>query len=193
MKCVKCRKEARVHMDTFDACDSCFRKIIERRVRKEIRLNRLIEKNDNIMVIDDGTAEAKLGLYLLKKITGNLPLKILATRKKYALGEEIKGSFNKVIIPWDADKEGEYLLGCFLENKKPRYLSHFRLKNKHYVKLLAHVMHKEAAEFCRISRIKFTDKKTTSLASEMIDKLQKDFPEITFSLVKSSEELKKII
>jgi tRNA(Ile)-lysidine synthase TilS/MesJ len=193
MKCVKCRAEATVHLDNLDSCRGCFQKIIQKRVRKEIRIKSLIVKGDKILVLDDGSAEAKLAVYLLKEIIKGLPVKIEQKKGKYVIGEEIKGNYDKIILPWNADKEGEYLLRCFFEKKKPLYLSNFGIKGKKYIKPLVHVMHKEAAEFCRIKKIKFTDNKETSLASEMISKLQKQYPEIVFSLVKSSEELKKII
>jgi tRNA(Ile)-lysidine synthase TilS/MesJ len=96
-------------------------------------------------------------------------------------------------LPWNADNEGEYLLGCFFEKKKPRYLSNFRLKGKTYIKPLIHVMHKEATEFCKARKLNFTENKSKSFESEMIAKLQKEYPEIIFSLVRSSEELNKII
>lgn len=193
MKCVKCKAAATVHLDNLDSCKGCFQKIIQKRVRKEIRIKKLLEKNDKILVIDDNTAEAKLSRYLLKEIIKGLPVKIEEKKRDYVLGEEIKGSYNKIIIPWNADKEGEYLLSCFFEKKNPKYLSHIMIGNNLYVKLLIHVTHKEAAEFCRIKKLKFADKKEDSVASEMINKLQKQYPEIIFSLVKSSEELKKII
>jgi tRNA(Ile)-lysidine synthase TilS/MesJ len=193
MKCVKCSGKATIHLDNLNACNGCFQKIVQKRVRKEIRISKLIEKNDKVLIIDDGSAEAKLIPPLLKEILKDLPVFIDIKKSKYELGTEIKGKHNKVIIPWNADKEGEYLLNCFFEGKKPKYLSHVILKEKTYSKPFIHVMHKEIIEFCKIRKIKFKESKTCSMASEMIDKLQKEYPEITFSLVRSSEELKKII
>lgn len=193
MKCVKCNGKATIHLDNLDACNGCFQKIVQKRVRKEIRINKLIEKNDKLLILDDESAEAKLMLPLLKEILKDLPVTIDIKKLKYELGQEIKGKHNKVIIPWNADKEGEYLLNCFFEEAKPKYLSNFKLKEKTYLKPFIHVMHKEIIEFCKIRQINFKEIKTASLASEMIDNLQKEYPEITFSLVKSSEELKKII
>jgi hypothetical protein len=193
MKCVKCSGKAKIHLDNLDACNGCFQKIVQKRVRKEIRINRLIEKKDSVFIIDDGTAEAKLICHLMKEILQDLPVTIEKKRVNHVLGQEIKGTYDKIIIPWCADKEGEYLLNCFFEGKKPKYLSHFKLKGKKYIKPFIHVMHKEVIEFCKIRKIKFKEIKTSSLAYEMIDKLQKEYPEITFSLVRSSEELKKII
>jgi tRNA(Ile)-lysidine synthase TilS/MesJ len=193
MKCIKCSAEATVHLDNLDSCKGCFQKIIQKRIRKEIREKRLIEKGDKILVLDDGSAESKMIASLLREIIKGLPVKIETKRTGYILGDEIKDRFNKIIIPWNADKEGEHLLSCFFEKKKPRYLSHFRMKGKTYIKPLVHVLHKEIAEFCRIRKIKFKEDNKKSTASEMIGKLQKEYPEITFSLVKSSELLEKII
>ncbi len=192
MKCVKCNAQATIHLENLDVCRGCFQKIIQKRVRKEIRIKKLIEKDDIILLIDDGSAEAKLSIYLLKE-TINLPVKIDVKKKSYMLGEEIKGKYTKIVIPWNADKEGEYLLNCFFEKEKPEYLMHFRIKTKTYLKPLVHVMHKEIAEFCKIKDFKFTEKKYVTAGSDMINKLQKEYPEITFSLVKSAEELKKVI
>jgi hypothetical protein len=193
MKCVKCNGKATIHLDNLDACNGCFQKIVQKRVRKEIRINKLIEKSEKLLIIDDGSAEAKLMCSLIKEIIRDLPVFIDIKKSRYELGMEQKGKYDKVIIPWNANKEGEYLLNCFFDGKKPKYLSHFKLKEKRYIKPFIHVMHKEIVEFCKIRKIRFKEIKTGSMVSEMIDKLQKEYPEITFSLVRSSEELKKII
>ena len=193
MKCVKCNALATIHVENLYACRGCFQKIIQKRVRKEIRIKDLIEKDDKILVINDGSAEGKLASHILKEIINDLPVIITVKRKKYTLGEEIIGKYNKVIIPWNADKEGEYLLNCFFEKKKPIYLSHFLKKRKAYVKLFIHVLHSEIIEYCKIKKISFSEIKKESKTTEILNSLQKEYPEIKFSLVKSAEGLKNII
>ena len=76
MKCIKCSGKAEISSlkHIGPACRSCFLKIIEKRVRKELRLNSQIKKNDKILIIDNGTKESAVGEFLLKSIIKDLPV-----------------------------------------------------------------------------------------------------------------------
>jgi hypothetical protein len=193
MKCVKCSAAATIHMANLDACRGCFQKIIQKRVRKVIRIGSLIETKDRVLIIDDRSAEAKLSIYYINEIVKDPSVSVDTKKKGYVLGEKIAGQYDKIVIPWSADMEGEYLLSCFLEKKELTYLSHFKIGKKQYIKPLMHVMHKEAAELCNLLKLKFSEKKKESPASVMIDRLQEEYPETAFGLVKSAQELKKFI
>ena len=192
MKCVKCKKNATIHLPNLHTCEKCFQRIIEKRVRKEIRIKSLIKKNDKILLIDDNSAESKVSFYLLKQIIKGLPVTIKVRKMKYTLGQEVKG-FDKVIIPWNTDKEGDYFLSNVFENKKMNYLGHYRIKKTTYVKLLLHVLREEAEIFAKIKNFQHKNFYEKTIASEMLGKLEKEYPEVKFSLLKSTEELKKSI
>ncbi len=191
MNCVKCKNQATVKVQNLDACNECFVKIIEKRVRKELRLNKLIKKNDRIFLIDDDSAEFHVSNYLLPRIIKDLPVTITTKKTSFELGKEVKEICDKVIIPWNADKEDEYFLNCVFNNKEMPYLGHYKIKSKTYVKLLRPVLHSEVQTFAKIKKFKYKKQNTRSSISEMIDELETEYPEIKFSLLKSSREITK--
>ena len=85
-------------------------RIIEKRVRKEIRINKLISKNDTILIIDDGSYKFKISQKLLKNIVQDMPVTIEIKKTKYILGDNFDSKWNKIIIPWNLDDENEYFL-----------------------------------------------------------------------------------
>ena len=188
MNCVKCGKSGEVKVQNLVACEKCFLKIIEKRVRKEIRLKKLIRKNDKILIINDGTAEFFVSEYLLKNIIKDLPVEITSSKQDYKLGDIVNGDYNKLIIPWNADKEDEYFLENIFSNQKSKYWGHFIIKEKTYIKLLLPVLQAEVEIFAKIKGLKFKTRKKTNI-SNMLDKLEKEYPEVKFSLLKSSQEL----
>ena len=190
MKCIKCSKKANVKVQNLNSCENCFLDIIQKRVRKELRINKLIRKNDKILIIDDGSPEFYINDYLLKNIIKGLPVVIKIKKLKYVLGKEVKGNFNKIIIPWNADKEDEYFLGCVFENQKTPYLGHFKLREKNYIKLLLPVLRSEIEEFAKIKKFAI-NKQVKTYVSEMMDQLETEYPEIKFSLLKSSKQIYK--
>ncbi|MBN2367899.1 hypothetical protein JXC34_02695 [Candidatus Woesearchaeota archaeon] len=193
MRCVKCGKPSELKVQNLEACESCFIKIIQKRVRKELRLNRLIKKNDRILVIDDSSAESKASEYLLKDIIKNLPVKITVKKISYNLGEELNGDYDKIIIPWNADKEDEYFLHAVFQNKDAPYLGHYKLGKKTYVKLLLPVLHDEVILYAKSKKFKFKKDEKKSYVSGLLDKLEKEYPEVKFSLLKSTIEIRKNI
>jgi hypothetical protein len=184
MKCVKCSKEDKIL--ELGACSRCFAEIVEKRVRKEVRQNSLLEKGDNLILVDDASAQAIVSSYLIENAF-SLPLTIKKANSKFKIGKEFKG--RKVIIPWDADMEGEYLLSCVFENKKPRYLGHY-VKGTFYIKLLLPLTSREVIAYARLKNLKFSEKKGSAI-SELLNRLEDEYPETKFSLLKSSKELKK--
>jgi len=188
MKCVKCGKLGKIKVQNLTACESCFLKIIEKRARKEIRLKKLIRKNDNILIINDGSAEYFVSEYLLKKIIKDLPIKITTKKQKYELGDSVSGAYNKIIVPWNADKEDEYFLKSIFENQDLKYRGHYKIKSKLYIKLLLTVLQAEVEIFAKIKGLKIKARKKTNIGI-MLDELEKEYPEMKFSLLKSFQEL----
>jgi hypothetical protein len=169
-----------------------FLEIIQKRARKELRIGKLINKNDKILIIDNGSAESKVSVYLLKAIIKDLPVEITIKKLDYELGENVKGEYNKIIIPWNADFEGEYFLKCIFEKLDMDFLGHFNFKNKTYVKLLLPCLAKEVSIFADIKKYKYEIITNKTYISNMLDTLESEYPEIKFSLLKSSKEIKKI-
>jgi hypothetical protein len=190
MKCLKCKKSGAFKVQNLVACRNCFLEIIEKRVRKELRINQLIEKNDKILIIDDDSKESKINMFLLKEIIKGLPVEISIKKMRFILGENIPGNYNKILVPWNADREGEYLLSCVLDNKKPKYLWHYKIMKKTYIKLLLPITSDELIIYAKIRGVKSKEEKKSEMIA-MIQKLEKEYPETIFSLVKSAKEIKK--
>ncbi|MBN1502565.1 hypothetical protein JW930_03405 [Candidatus Woesearchaeota archaeon] len=194
MKCIKCGKKAGYRIQNNHLCQTCFSRTIEKRVRKELRLKRLIKKNDQILVLDDGSLNAQTSIYLLKKIIKGLPANIRTKKKKYSvLGGIINSTYNKIIIPWTLDHEIYYYLECLLNGKCPHYLGHYKLGNKLYIKLLLPITQEESKTYAEINKVSFKTPGTIRLSTQFsLDELEKEFPEIKYSLYQATQQLKKI-
>src|SRR3989344_953804 len=70
--CIKCRKIKELvslpHIKSF--CRGCFAEMIEKRIRKYVRMNKIFRKGDNILIIDE------LSFFLVKSIIKELPADI---------------------------------------------------------------------------------------------------------------------
>ncbi len=185
MKCVKCGKKAEIKVQNQMACKDCFLQIIQKRVRKELRIKEPIERNDKILIIDDGSAGAKLSEYLFRDIIKDLPVEIVVKKMKYELGKKVAGKYDKLIIPWSTDYEDEYFLECLFTGKKPNYLGHYTLEDKRYIKLLIQVTDQETKDFADIKKMYYQIKKKDSQVTRFLTKLEEEYPSIKFSLLNS--------
>jgi hypothetical protein len=172
VKCVKCRNKATVSLRTLGSfCNRCFLEVIEKRVRKDMRINEWIKKDDRILLIDDNSKEAKVGEYLLKSIIKGLPVKI--TKKKSKLGK-----FDKIIIPWSLDREVEAsLAGIFAKSPKNQ-------RSKKEIRLLRNVLDREIEVFAKIKGFRYANKARPKLQI-MADKLEEKYPGCKFSVLNS--------
>ena len=70
--CARCGKKMQLislpHIK--NVCQSCFARMIEKRVRKYVRKNKIFRKNDRLLVIDD------LSFFLVKSIIKGMPSRI---------------------------------------------------------------------------------------------------------------------
>ncbi len=182
MKCIKCGKKKVVFKD-LRACRSCFLNIIEKRVRKEFRLKELVKKHDSLVILDDGTYDAKNLIYLVKKIIGKMPVSIEIKKDKYKPSRKINFKGN-VIVPWNLDDEVSLFLKCFFENKKIKYIGHY----DNVIKPLVVVRNKESKAFAKIMKFKFKDKKKNKV-NKFLDKMEKKYPGTKFGIKKSIEQI----
>lgn len=184
MKCRKCKTQAKANFkQTGPLCENHFIEMIEKRVRKELRTKKLIQKNDKILFINNGSKEYFVSNYLLKSIIKNLPVKINA--KKSSKLNLISAKHNKIIIPWSLDDEAEEFLEFIFNKNKPKKLS------KKAIKMLKNVSDEEIELFAKIKRFKY--KKTIkSKIKHMLDKLENKYPGYKFSLLNSIKQMKEL-
>ena len=183
MKCIKCGKKPEISLSHIGKlCRPCFLGIIEKRVRKGLRIKKLIRKNDRILVVDNGSKESAVGGYLLKNIIKDLPVKITKIKTSKAITPKTTKRYDKVIIPWSLDDEAEEFLEMLFNKKKKAK------PGKKTIKLLKNVSEEEIELFAKIRKFRFRKAKKTKI-KQMLDNLEQRYPGYKFSLLKSTEGL----
>lgn len=143
-----------------------FCKNMEKRVRKDIRINKLFTKNDRIYVKD------KLSKFLIDKIISTLPKTFTNNPKKA----------NKIVVKYTLDDKCNDFLEKIFYNKKKKTIKG--------IKLLRTITDKEALLFAKYNNIEFEPNKKNKKIKEILDNLEKSYPQTRFSLAKSTESLK---
>jgi len=74
-KCSRCGRESAVELAYLGErlCDKCFTSLFEKRVRKTIRLNKLLRRDDLIGVALSGGKDSAVALYLIKHLVDKVP------------------------------------------------------------------------------------------------------------------------
>jgi hypothetical protein len=177
-----------------ELCDSCYTALIERVVRKHIRLEGCIKKGAMILAIDDVTE------YLLHRIL-NMPVEIIkkssASLGLKQLGQVFSGTpllnsaiekdnIDVIVVPWTLDDETESFLEQILFKKKsindsPKIL-----------KLLYPVSRKDVAAFCRIRNIKYKSPKNSD-SLDFVEAMEQKYPGTKNALLKCSANIKDIV
>ncbi|MEM3126474.1 MAG: hypothetical protein QW331_00175 [Candidatus Woesearchaeota archaeon] len=145
---------------------SNFEHQIEKKVKKDIYFN----KGEKVYV------QGNVAKYFLRKILSKY-LVAFVKRKKDA---------DKIVVQRTLDDKIDEFLYNFLYKKN-------NLKTKSEIILFKNITDKELKEYCRIKGIKFTPRKKHLETQKLIYELEKKFPQIRFSLLKSIKELEKII
>ena len=182
MKCYKCQRSGKNKTDNKMFCDKCFLEVIEKRVRKEIRVNDLIQKNDKLLLLDDNSKAAILNKYFLKNIIRDPTIKI----KMKKIGSydpnfnyDKTDGYQKIIVPYLLDDEISVYLGSFFNNKNEEFLH-----SKKKIKPVIGVTSDEAKTFLRIKKIVAKKEKTSNI-DKMLSRLEKKYPGTRFSILKT--------
>ena len=110
MKCIKCSKDAKTTIPGVGSfCNKCYCTMIEKRIRKDIRLNKYMKKDQKVVLLKENTAEFFLTEYVLKNLQKSFPFKLGITEKPKK--EDI------LITPLCMDDLTENFLTTILENK----------------------------------------------------------------------------
>jgi len=157
--------------------------VIEKRIRKELRLKELIKKHDKLLILDDNSYDSRNLRYLIKKIIGKMPVDIKVKKGKYIPSTKIRFK-GKVIVPWNLDDEISLFLRYFFENKKIKYIGHY----DNIIKPLIVITDDESKQLARYYKFKFKEKKKDSI-KEFLDKMEKRYPGTKFGIKKSIEQI----
>lgn len=172
MKCAICKKKATINTPYGERhyCDTHFMESIEKRIRKDLRINQPLDLKKKYYLPNPKNSEIKISEIILKNIFGK-HLKI-----EYTI------DFNKknLIIPKSLDEEASELIESYFQNKE---------FSKKYINPLRTVTQKEISEIARILKIQHKPKKN----NKMLEELDKKYPGTLFSILKSSDFINKKI
>lgn len=180
MKCHKCKKSGVARSDEKYFCKNHFVNLVEKRVRKEIRVNKLINKNDKVLIVDDGTDKAAVTKYLIEKIIRDPTVKIKTGAQKRVL------DFDKIIIPWNLDDEAISYLKSMFEQKEHKFLH-----QKNVIKPLVGITNEEVSSFAKLKGLKYMGGKVFEKDIQlMIDNMEEKYAGTKFSILKTIRKTK---
>jgi len=204
-KCNRAKAEIKLPYLGLRLCKGCFCKLIERRVKKEIRSKNLINEKEKILLLDNNSKEARISEHILNTAYNNRLNLIRAKINNFKLGtlnkktKEIikKNKIKQVIIPWNLDDEIIYFTENLFKKGDFKFLGHFKQNKTSYIKLLRNVLESECLLFARYRKFKFKKKtekdKQRKDIKKMLDKIDKKHAETKFSLLKSIGQLESLL
>ncbi|MBN1645331.1 hypothetical protein JW851_04850 [Candidatus Woesearchaeota archaeon] len=170
MKCIKCANSASTCLKHLGGlCNKCFIKTIEKRIRRDLAVNKIFKPHDKILLINDKSLKAELSKYFLQSISKSIPLKIDIKTGK------IGKKYNKIIEPKNLDNEIEYFLESVFAKKS--------CKKPKAIHLLRTVSDEELLILKKILKLDGTIQK--SKLGRMLDDLEKNYPGSKFGLFNS--------
>jgi len=179
MKCYLCNKKGQIKQQKGRViCNECFCRLIEKRVRKNARLNEIFKKGDKILVVGE------LNKYFTKSIVKGLPVELFFKAKEdkdFIKKEKI----NKVLRQETIDDN----INLFLENL---FLGK-RMIKKHNLNLLDVITDKEAELFAKIKGLRFKANKKNKDIQLILDEMEKKDQGAKFRLFKNMGLLNKLI
>ena len=180
MKCFLCGGKGVIKQQKGrDLCARCFSNIIEKRIRKHVRMNKLFKKNDRILVLGG------VNKFLVESILKKLPVKLFF-RKREDKEFVKKNNINKIVVEWTLDDEVNEFMKAVLEGKKVKE------KGKKYVKLLKVVTDKELLFFAKFNKIKFKPKKKDEIVQIFLDEVEDEHPNIKYNLLNNISMLNRL-
>ena len=166
MKCYLCKRKGDINLQKGrDVCNECFVKLIEKRVRKYARLNKIFSKGDKIFA--SGIAK-----YFVESF--DMPVEFVSKNKA-----------NKIVVSWSMDDEANEFVSALFKGGK--------VKKSKAVKLLKVVTDKELKIFAKIKKLKFKANKKDKDVQKFLDNVEKKHGNIKYNLLKNIESLEEII
>ena len=182
--CYHCKKKEpylKIDFYTHKLCKKCFIGIVEKRIRKYIRVNELFDARDNICVINDGSSSGILSEYMIRELSEKMPIRITVRKR---LSESAAEKFDKIILPINADRYTDSFFDkLFFGNAREFYKD-----NKKIISILQSITEKECHHFVKIKKLG-----EPKLENHLLDEFESPYPETKFASLKSIELLGKII
>lgn len=177
MKCKNCDKKAEIVLKPLgQLCRYCYSGIIEKRVRKHIRINDFLQKNDKVIVFGN------LSYYFIKKVLKNLPLEVIKVRSMKQL--QRYGMDTKKVVEFTLDDE----INLFLN----KIFTRFEIKKMPFIKILMLITDEEAVIYSKYHRVNFKPNKKDPDIKGFIDGLEEIYPDMKYGLARSIVKLENM-
>ncbi|RLE38900.1 hypothetical protein DRJ17_02605 [Candidatus Woesearchaeota archaeon] len=180
MICRKCgKRKATVNISSNPYCQGCFLKVVDKRIRKTLRVDYNVKIRNTIMLLDDNSAGAIVLKNVLDNALRNYNFKVL---------KRINKSYNKIVIPATLEDYVSDYLGAVFRGKGWK-------KNKKEIFPLRNVLDAEAEKYCMIKKLKFSKKERDKYMLDiikMLDNIEKSYPGVKFSMMKSIMVMEKL-
>lgn len=154
-------------------------KDIEKKIRREIRIKKLIQKNDIILILDQKDSQTQAIYHILKETIKDPSVKIQKVKKIPKLSEK-----KKLVSTNTIEKESEEYIKEFVDDKTR--------KEENIIKPLIRIKEEECDFYCERKQIKYEKTKTKiSPVREFINRIQNKYSQTFNSVIKTEEQLKK--
>jgi len=160
-----------------ELCAKCFSRLIEKRIRKNVRLKKAFANNDKILVIGD------LAKYFITSILGERPVKVFyraSVNKEFVK----KNKINKIVRTWTLDDVANEFLSEVLLGEK--------IKKRKYIDILSCITDSEAELFSKLHKIKFIVNKKDKDIVKLLKTLSDKHTHAKFSLLQNIEKLNRL-
>lgn len=182
-KCGNCGRSKLIFLayQKQNLCENCFSRLIERRIRHNLRNKHIIDENP-IVIIDDNSASFKATRFVLEKISKQMPkLKLFFSKKS-------RKGFKKIICRSLEQENIDFLKKILKEENTERHDN----PNKTFSNPTANIPQKELEKFCDIHDIEYDKSKYSLYEMDillMLENIMKIRPGAMFSIQKISEKL----
>ncbi len=190
-KCMKCG------LDLYyqNLCRKCFCNSTEKKVSKEATAN--LQKNDIILVIDDGSDLARLNWHFLKLFAEKVPCCIAfddidSLSNKVKIKDEKITIANKVkkIIPCNMEDEIREFSKSLEGGNLKSFLKSERSDKK--IKILRTLSEEECSKYSEARKMKYHMRKEADDLMIMINKIESKYPGRKMGMIKTMQELRNI-
>jgi hypothetical protein len=198
MACIKCKRdkdEISIAHLPGKVCRGCFLDIVEKRVRKNTRIEGYFREGDDIVFLDDGSANSAVSRYFLGRLTEHRKPKIavekvdemddvFGTRRNKVIEALLKKHpTSRLVVPVNADNEAELFLsemaGAGHRRPSPRL-----------IKLIKCLSQKEVELFAQLKGFKYSKAlPDDSEIKTLLDRLSAESPDIKFAVLASLEAI----
>jgi len=178
-RCSSCEADAPVtDIKTVGAlCGRCLIGVVERRIKKDVRLSHPFKKGERVRVIDDGSTKAGVMLALLGSCLGGLPIK-REDRKAAISSIEPKDfeGFSKLLLPLSADDLAKDFLRWLFGKDQP---------DTKAIPFLACLLDSEVEAYAKAKGISSSPTTPSPLRRDILD-FESRYPGLIHGLLKAS-------